>query len=464
MSATPRESPVVTPPTVDIAWLATFRVLFGLVMAVSALRFLAYGWIAPLWIEPSFHFRYLGWSWVPVPSGPGMYVLFVGLVVLATLVMIGLWFRVAAAGFALLFAYLQLLDVTTYLNHYYLATLLAGLLALSPAGRAWSIDVWRRPEHAVEHVPRAWLWLLRFQVGVVYVGAGLAKAQPDWLLHAQPLSIWLGSRTELPLVGPLLGHAWAPWIMSWSGFLFDTTIPAWLSWRRTRGPAFAAVLVFHTCTRALFPIGMFSAIMVLSAMVYFEPSWPRTLWARLRAWAGITAAAAPLTTPRSAPPWSPLARSVASVFVLLQLGLPFRYLAYDGSVLWHEQGMRLSWRVMVREKNGNVTYVVTDPRAGRSWQVPARRYLTSIQERELGGQPDLILQLAHHVRDVESARIGARVEVRAETLVSLNGRRARPLVDPTVDLAEVEDGWAPAAWITPSPVDAPPVLRAVATH
>ena len=228
-------------------------------------------------------------------------------------------------------------------------------------------------------------------------------------------------------------------------------------------PAFAAVLVFHTCTRALFPIGMFSAIMVLSAMVYFEPSWPRALWARLGTWTGI-AAASPRATPLAAPPWSPLARSVASAFVLLQLALPFRYLAYDGSVLWHEQGMRLSWRVMVREKNGSVTYVVTDPRTRRSWQVPARRYLTSIQERELGGQPDLILQLAHHVRDVESARVGARVEVRAETLVSLNGRRARPLVDPTVDLAEVEDGWGPATWITPSPVDAPPVLRAVGTH
>ena len=49
-----------------------------------------------------------------------------------------------AALFFLGFAYVQLVDVATYLNHYYLALLLAGLLAISPAGRAFSIDAWRK--------------------------------------------------------------------------------------------------------------------------------------------------------------------------------------------------------------------------------------------------------------------------------------------------------------------------------
>ena len=36
------------------------------------------------------------------------------------------------------------IDVSTYLNHYYLAGLLAWLLAVSPANRAWSVDAWLR--------------------------------------------------------------------------------------------------------------------------------------------------------------------------------------------------------------------------------------------------------------------------------------------------------------------------------
>ncbi len=43
-----------------------------------------------------------------------------------------------------------------------------------------------------------------------------------------------------------------------------------------------------------------------------------------------------------------------------------------------------------------------------------------------------------------------------DALVSLNGRRAAPLIDPAVDLAQLDDGLAPAQWISPAP-DGPPI-------
>ena len=187
---------------VDGAWLGAFRALFGLTMAVSMLRFIAYGWVDRFFVNPRFHFKYWGFSWVePLPAA-GMHALFWGLFALAVCVALGLFFRVAALGFALGFAYLQLIDVATYLNHYYLAGLLALLLALSPAQRTFSLAAWllRRRGHEPatdEHVATAWLWLLRLQVGVVYTFAGLAKAHGDWLVHAQPLRIWLASSSGI---------------------------------------------------------------------------------------------------------------------------------------------------------------------------------------------------------------------------------------------------------------------------
>src|SRR5690606_27188537 len=68
------------------------------------------------------------------------------------------------------------------------------------------------------------------------------------------------------------------------GFLFDSTIVAFLLWSRTRWLAYACVLVFHTLTRSLFPIGMFSTIMVLAALVFFPPHWPRVLLSRVGVW------------------------------------------------------------------------------------------------------------------------------------------------------------------------------------
>jgi vitamin K-dependent gamma-carboxylase len=463
---------------VDCAWLAAFRVLFGLALAYSLERFLANGWVDRFFVKPAFHFKYWGFEWVEPLSGAGMHALFVVLVGLALAVAAGLLFRLSAFLFALGFSYVQLIDVSTYLNHYYLAALLAFLLAFSPAARAYSADAWllRRfgwkaargqPAAGVPGVARAWLWLFRFQVGVVYVFAGLAKAQSDWLVHAQPLRIWLGAVTEMPLLGPFVTLPFAPLLFAWCGFLFDTTIVAFLLWHRTRPFAYLVVIVFHLLTRLLFPIGMFPAIMMLSALVFFAPGWPRTLAAhvtRLLGRAGSTPVILPVEPARalaSRGPWPRVALALGAAYCLVHLLLPLRSLAYGGNVLWHEQGMRFSWRVMLRAKGGSTTFLVKSPASGRRFFVNPREYLTRMQENEMSSQPDLIVQLARHIRDDFAARGLGPVEVYAESRVSLNGRRSVPFLDPRVDLAHYSDGLALTNLVLPPPAEAPPHTRPV---
>ncbi|MBX3233805.1 MAG: HTTM domain-containing protein [Labilithrix sp.] len=431
---------------IDAAWLAAFRVLYGLALAISMERFLAHGWVEELLVRPRFKFHYAGFAWVPVlPSGP-MHALFWILMGLALAVAAGAAFRVTAPLFAAGLTYIQLVDVSTYLNHYYLAALLAWLLAASPANRMWSVDAWLR-KRAREDVARAWLWVFRVQIGLVYVYAGLAKLQPDWLLHGQPLRIWLGARTDLPILGRIFAWGGVPLMMSWAGFLFDLTIVGWLSWRRTRPYAYAVLLTFHTLTRLLFDIGMFPIIMSIAALVFFSPSWPRRFVRR------------PASPPISIAParWHRYALAFGALYCAAQLLLPLRSRLYGGDVLWHEQGMRFSWRVMVRAKGGAVTFLVKDKTTGAITHVSPRRYLAPFQENEMVGQPDLVLQLAHAIRDDH----GGDVEVYADAIASLDGRRAQRFIDPNVDLARVDDTLAPAAWILPAPTDPPPHTRPV---
>lgn len=449
---------------VDSAWLAAFRALFGLTLLTSTLRFLAYGWIDQLFVAPQFHFKYWGFSWVKVPPACELHALFWLLAALCVLVSVGLLFRAAAFGLFLGFTYLQLLDVTTYLNHYYLASLLALLLACSPAGRTYSVDALFRPQIARGTVATAWLYLFRFQVAVVYTFAGLAKAHSDWLFHAEPLRIWLLSRADTPLIGPILAQDLAAPIMSWAGFLFDTGIPWLLMSPRLRPFAFLLVVGFHSVTGLLFPIGMFPVIMVLSALVFFSPSWPRKLVARLppKLRVRLARATAPaLVAPRLPEPRHRLWFALGVVYCLFQVAFPLRFLAYGGSVRWHEQGMRFSWRVMVREKNGSITFVVRAPHAGRTFYVAPHQYLTRLQEREMSSQPDLILQLAHRIRDDYARKGFGAVEVRADTWVSLNGRPIHRLIDPSADLSRIEDGLGKANWILPEPSEPPPKLHAI---
>jgi vitamin K-dependent gamma-carboxylase len=443
---------------VDIAWLSAFRVLFGLVMAVSMERFLAYGWVDTLLLAPRFHFHYWGFAWVAPLDAGVMHGLFWILGGLALAMAAGLAFRVTSALFAIGLTYIQLIDVSTYLNHYYLAALLAWLFAVSPANRAWSIDAWiakRRGREADPTVAKAWLALFRVQIGVVYVFAGLAKAQSDWLLHGQPLGIWLGASTDLPLLGRLFTIDGVPLVMSWFGFLFDTTIVLWLSSKRTRPWAYAVIVVFHVFTRLLFDIGMFPLIMTVAALVFFSPSWPRRLLRR----AAFTPEPRSPIAPRSILPRAALV--AGAVYCAIQLLVPLRCHLYGGNVLWHEQGMRFSWRVMVRAKGGATTFLVRQKETGRVFHVSPRDYLAPFQENEMSSQPDLVLQLAQHIAQDFAARDLGGVEVRAESKVALNGRRGALMIDPEVDLTTVRDGLAPARWIRPAPTEPPPHTRPV---
>jgi vitamin K-dependent gamma-carboxylase len=445
----------------DIAALAVFRIAFGLVVATSSLRFLSFGWINDLFVAPRFHFSYWGFGWLPHASPAVTYLLFDVMAALGVLIAIGLAYRVAVALLFVSFTYLQLVDVAIYLNHYYLVSLLAALLVFIPAHRAFSVDAWLRPRIRATSLPAWCTYLLRFQIAVVYVNAGLAKATADWLLHAQPLSIWLSASTGLPIIGPYLDVPVVAYLAAWAGFLFDSTVAFFLLWRKTRLVAYGAVLAFHYVTHLLFPnIGMFPVIMIVSALVFFDPAWPRRLAAVLRRRRSLSQAAL-ATAPPFRSRWLGVGTAVSGLFIVVQVLLPLRTHVYGGNVLWHEQGMRFSWRVMARAKNGSVTFIVRDPANGREWHVFPSQYLTRVQEREMSVQPDLILQLAHHIaRDFENK--GHRgVEVHVDARVSLNGRPAAALVDPSADLARETDGLGSKRWILPAPEGPPPVLQPI---
>ena len=79
----------------------------------------------------------------------------------------------------------------------------------------------------------------------------------------------------------------------------------------------------------------------------------------------------------------------------------------------------------------------------------------------MSGQPDLILQLAHHIQKDFRAKGLGEVEVRVQALVSLNGRRLAPLIDPRVDLSQVSDGLWRATWILPAPAAPPPRIQPI---
>ncbi|MBK8899598.1 MAG: HTTM domain-containing protein [Anaerolineaceae bacterium] len=406
--------------------LVVLRVAFGLLMTASMVRFMARGWVTELYVLPQFHFTFWGFEWIrPLPP-TGMWLVFILLALLGLTIAAGLATRPSLITFFLLFTYVELIDKAYYLNHYYFVSLLTSLLIFLPVRGDWSVDGrfgWGPPQ---PFVPAWMLWLVRGQLGLVYFFAGVAKLNPDWLVAAQPLSIWLHARTSTPLLGPLFDTAWMPYLFSWAGMLFDLTVPFWLSWRKSRGVAYLAVIVFHGLTGLLFNIGMFPWIMIACTLVFFDwrlPGQP-----------------APSSKVAKSPRW---VVGFLALFLGIQLLLPLRHWLYPGNVNWTEEGFRFAWRVMLVEKTGQVTFTVRDPASGRQWHVLPSQYLTVQQDKQMSFQPDMIIQFAHFL----AAQYSQPVEVRAEVYVSWNGRPSRLLLDPAQNLLAIAPDWRPKSFI-----------------
>jgi hypothetical protein len=187
---------------VDPGSLAGVRIAVGAVGALMAVRIAAYGWVDRLYAAPRHRFTYLGFGWVPQPGRVAMLALVAGLGVASVALALGWRTRVAAVGLLVALGWIELIDVTTYLNHYWFLTLVAALAVVAPLGAGFGLDA--RRTGGDRTVARGWVWLLRFQVGVVYASAGIAKLQSDWVVRALPLRLWLPAHADVPLIGPLL--------------------------------------------------------------------------------------------------------------------------------------------------------------------------------------------------------------------------------------------------------------------
>jgi hypothetical protein len=444
-----------------IAPLATFRILFGLLMFAAMVRFGLRDWVDTLFVEPVFHFKYWGFAWVPAPKA-GAWILYFGALLGALGIMLGAFYRLSAFTFWFCFTWLELVDVSNYLNHYYFISLVAGLMIFVPAHRSLSVDLCLRPKIRVVSVPKFWRALLLLQIAVLYFYAGVAKIHPDWLLEAMPLKIWLESKSHLPLVGSLVTQDWVAYVFSWFGMLFDLTIAFFLLAPKTRPWAYGVVWIFHTATAIFFPgIGMFPWVMVSLTPIFFAPQVHHKVQSWLMGWTGQVSpgfAESPAHTPSDSPaPQGPLsgraqlATLVFVVYAIYHLLMPLRYALYPGDLFWTEQGYRFSWRVMLMEKAGYTTFYVTDPTSGRTAEVNNYQYLNPYQEKMMSTQPDLILAFAHHLDQVYKEQGISDPIVKVRSFVSLNGSPQALFVDSTVDLSREPRDLRTKTWILARP-------------
>jgi hypothetical protein len=417
-------------------------------------RYLTRGWVTSQLTAPDFHVHYPGFGWVAPLPAPWMHLVVAAVGVAGVALALG-WHQRVVAGVALLgFLWIELIDAATYLNHYELITLVLAWSVVLPLSNAWSLDRRAGRVRTPGTVPRGVVWILRAQLGAVYVFAGLAKLTGDWLLRGEPLTTWLAARSDLPVIGPLLTHSSAGLVASWAGAAFDLTVVAFLCSRRTRLWAYGAVVGFHLVTWWLFPaIGVFPVAMILLTPVFFDPDWPGRLIRRFRGGSDAVTFDEPSEGATTGSRPAAVLVAVLLAVAVVQVAIPLRHFVEPGDVRWDEAGYRWSWRVLLTERNGVATVELVDPATGHVERASMSSDLAPHEVRYVSSRPEALRQYAHWLADRRERETGVRPEVHVTAWVSVNGSHRALIVDPAADLASEPFQLGRPDWVLPAPPD-----------
>ncbi len=430
--------------------LAYFRLAFGFMMLFSLVRFASYNWIEEFYIKPQFHFTYYGFGWVK-PIGNYIYLLFLIAAIAAFFVAIGYKYRIAIVTFFLSFTYIELIDKTTYLNHYYFVSVISFVLIFLPANASFSIDAFKNTKIAFQKIPSWNIDILKLLLGIVYFYAGLAKINTDWLIDAMPLKIWLPNNSELSFIGSFLNENWVHYAFSWMGMVYDLSIVFLLLYKPTRIFAFILVVVFHILTRILFPIGVFPYIMIISTLIFFDASFHKKCLSYLAKLFSIDAKR--FENGKIKTQEYNISNNVKltfiGLFIAFQLLFPFRYFLYKNELFWTEEGFRFSWRVMIMEKAGYTQFIVKDKISKKEIRINNSLFLTTFQEKQMSFQPDFILEYSHYLYAYYKNQGIKEPEVYVESYVALNGRLSQKYINPKINLAKEYESFQPKTWILP---------------
>ena len=192
--------------------------------------------------------------------------------------------------------------------------------------------------------------------------------------------------------------------------------------------AYVFVLAFHLMVGLLFNIGLFPWIMILSTTIFFSGKKHTKILSKI----GFNPnKGSNFAIDKIKPVYFGL-----GLYIFFQMILPLRHLMYPGNVLWHEQGYRFSWRVMLVEKTGVATFKVFDEHDVYLGDVDNKKYLSAYQEKQMAIHPDFILQYAQYLKiKLEEEYEIKNIKIKCDCFAALNGRASQRLVDQEVDLS-----------------------------
>lgn len=412
---------------IDNAPLVLFRIFFGFLFACETFGAIITGWVRNNFVVTEFTFSHIGMEWLQPLPGYGMYFYFGIMGCLSLLVMLGYRYRLSLGLLTVLWAGTYFMQKTSYNNHYYLLMLVGFIMFFLPANEYASIDAKQNPKIQRFTMPVWCSYVMIFQMAIVYFFATVAKFYPDWLDGTYTKILFTGIQ-DYKWMHKVFSNTSFHVFIAYAGIAFDGLIIPMLLWKRTRTLAVIASLVFHLFNSVFLKIGVFPYFALSFAVFFYPPETIRTLFFKQK----------PVAETQTGPIYGMSWMYWLFVpYFIIQLFLPIRHWFIKGDVLWTEEGHRLSWRMMLRERGGFITFKIVDKQTKESFYYPLQKHLTQRQIDGMSTRPDMIWQMAQRIKS-QYQKEGKEVSVYANCYASVNRKPLAVLIDPKTDLAVAE--------------------------
>ena len=412
---------------IDNSPLIVFRIFFGFLVACESFGAIVTGWVKRVFIDPEFTFSFIGFDWLQPLPGYGMYCYFILMGFFGLAIMLGYRYRIAIIAYTLLWAGAYFMQKSSYNNHYYLLLLISFLLIFLPANRYASLDV-KQDRVKEENTMPYWIsFLFIIQIAIVYIFASIAKLYPDWLDGTFTRNL-LADSTKVIALKKLFLHKWFFMFIAYMGILFDLLIVPLLLFKRTRIFALIASLIFHLFNAVFLEIGIFPFFALTFALFFYEPETIRRLFLSKKPKLEDENLSHNFYEKR-------FVYFLMIPYLIIQIALPLRHHFIEGDVLWTEEGHRLSWRMMLRERNGYIAIKIKDTISGEVSIYNYRKNLTDKQAQNLATKPDFIWQYCQHIKKEYK---GKPIAIYIDCKNSINRKEYKTLIDPKFDMAKAK--------------------------
>lgn len=423
---------------IDNSPLIIFRMLFGFLLFVESWGAILTGWVKTNLISPKVFFSFIGFEWLHPLPGYGMYFYFICMGVLGLLVMIGYRYRLSLLCFTILWTAQYLMQKTAYNNHYYFLTLICFLMLFLPANAYYSIDVKRNKNIKSLSMPQWCSFVLILQVSILYIYASIAKLYPDWL-DGTFTRLLYSHKTDFPFIGKFFTEKWFYISIAYLGILFDGLIVPMMLWKKTRTLALIASLIFHLSNSFILKVGIFPYFALSFIVFFYPPDTIRRIFFKKRPTLSLKT--------YNYTNKNQTYILLVIIYFIIQLLLPIRHYFIKGDVFWTEEGHRLSWRMMLRQRNGSTYFTIIDKKTKEILTFNMHDLFTEKQIHRIDCYPDFIWQAAQYIKQ-DFKQKNKEIEIYANTKISVNAHPFKQFIDPKIDLASVSwDYFKHSNWI-----------------